>query len=183
MSDQPPSVLAAALDYARLQWSVIPIRPRDKRPVTRWREFQHRLATEQEIDAWYQRWPTANVAVVTGEISGVVVLDIDPRHGGSDSLAQWEAEHGPLPLSVEARSGGGGRHIYFRHPGDIVHNRVGIAPGIDLRGDGGCIVAPPSIHSSGNAYAWVSGQEPGQVNLAEMPAWMLQLVRDDSKHE
>lgn len=182
MHTQSPSTLAAALRYTRFHWSVIPMRTRDKRPLIKWLEYQQRPATENEINEWYLQWPTANVGIVTGAISGLVVLDIDPRHGGEQSLAQWETAHGPLPISVEARTGGGGRHVYFKHPGGIVHNRVGIVPGIDLRGDGGCVVAPPSIHGSGNAYTWVSGHEPGKLALAELPGWLLRLVRGDASN-
>lgn len=157
------------------------MRARDKRPLIKWLEYQHRLATENEINAWYQQWASANVGIVTGAISGLVVLDIDPRHGGEQSLAQWNKVYGPLPLTLEARTGGDGRHVYFKHPGGVIHNRVGITPGIDLRGDGGCVVAPPSIHGSGKAYTWVSGHEPGKVELAELPAWLLRLVRSETK--
>jgi hypothetical protein len=181
MSTPLPSSLAAALQFARYHWSVIPMRARDKRPLIKWLEYQHRLATENEINEWYQKWATANVGIVTGVISGLVVLDIDPRHGGEQSLAQWEKVYEPLPLTQEVRTGGGGRHVYFKHPGGVIHNRVGIDPGIDLRGDGGCVVAPPSIHSSGEAYTWVSGHEPGKVALAELPGWLLRLVRSDAK--
>lgn len=178
MSDPLAFSLAAALQFAGYQWSVIPIRARAKRPLIKWREYQHRLATAAEISEWYRKWPEANVAIVTGAISGLVVLDIDPRHDGEHSLAQWEKTYEPLPLSVESRTGGGGRHVYFQHPGGVIHNRVGIVPGIDLRGDGGCVVAPPSIHSSGQAYTWVKGHEPGTLALAELPDWLLTLVKD-----
>jgi hypothetical protein len=173
-----PSLLVEALRYAGYHWSVIPMRAHDKRPLIKWQQYQQQRATEAEITDWYQRWPEANVAIVTGAISGLLVLDIDPRHSGDDSLAQWENEHGPLPRTVEARSGGGGRHLYFRHPGGVIHNRVGLAPGIDLRGDGGCIVAPPSIHSSGKPYTWLAGHEPGNISLAELPHWLLSLLQD-----
>ena len=82
------------------------------------------------------------MGIVTDAVSGLVVLDVDPRHGCEESLKNLEREHGPLPRTLEAMTGGGGRHIYFAHPGGSVRNRVGITPGIDLRGDGGCIVAP-----------------------------------------
>jgi len=181
MSTDSLSPLAAALQFAHFHWSVIPIRARDKRPLIKWLEYQRRLATQNEINEWYQKWATANVGIVTGMISGLVVLDIDPRHGGEQSLTQWENAYEQLPLTLEARTGGGGRHLYFKHPGGVIHNRVGIAPGIDLRGDGGCVVAPPSIHGSGEAYTWVSGHEPGKVALAELPGWLLRLVRSESK--
>jgi len=181
MSTPTSSSHAAALQFARYHWCVIPMRARDKRPLIKWLEYQHRLATENEINKWYQQWTSANVGIVTGAISGLVVLDIDPRHGGEQSLAQWEKFYEPLPLTLEARTGGGGRHVYFKHPGGVIHNRAGLAPGIDLRGDGGCVVAPPSIHSSGKAYTWMSGHEPEKVALAELPGWLSSLVRSDAK--
>jgi hypothetical protein len=137
----------AALEYLELGWSVIPIRHRDKRPAIRWQEFQQRRASQSEVRAWFRERPDNNVGIVTGAISGLVVLDIDPGHGGEDSLARLLREHGPLPQTVEARTGGGGRHVYFAHPGGVVRNKVGLAPGIDVRGDGGCVVAPPSVHA------------------------------------
>jgi hypothetical protein len=69
-------------------------------------------------------------------------------------------------------TGGGGHHLYFRHPGGSVRNRAGLAPGLDLRADGGYVVAPPSLHPSGRHYAWRAGHEPEQVALAPAPAWL-----------
>jgi hypothetical protein len=166
----------AALEYLQRGWSVIPMRKRDKRPAIRWQNYQTVPASEQEVHDWFRRWPEDNVGIVTGAVSGLVVLDVDPRHGGADSLEKLEREHGPLPRTQEAITGGGGRHIYFAHPGGGVQNRVGIAPGIDLRGDGGCIVAPPSVHPSGNQYQWVTGCGPGQERLAPLPHWLQRVM-------
>ena len=157
------------------------MRPRDKRPSILWQEFQQRHATTAELEDWFKRWPEANVGIVTGLISGLVVLDIDPKHEGDHSLASLLKGHGPLPRTIEATTAGGGRHLYFRHPGGLVRNIVGLAPGIDLRGDGGCIVAPPSIHGSGRPYAWVDGHDPQHAQPAIMPAWLLSLVRGDRR--
>ncbi len=165
-----------ALDYQRRGWSVIPMRKRDKRSSIRWQDYQTVRASAQEVHDWFSRRPEQNVGIVTGAVSGLVVLDVDPRHGGEGSLKILERKHGPLPRTAEAITGGGGRHLYFGHPGGTVRNRVGIAPGIDLRGDGGCIVAPPSVHPSGNRYQWAKGCEPGQVNLAPMPHWLRRMV-------
>ena len=164
---------AAALAYCARGWSVIPIEPRGKRPLVAWTEFQQRRATVDEITRWFRRWPDGNVAIVTGEVSGIVVLDVDERHGGALSLAELDIELGPIPSTVEVATGGGGRHLYFRHPGGRVSNRVGLRPGIDLRGDGGCVVAPPSVHPSGARYAWVLGRSPEQREIAPLPAWLL----------
>jgi hypothetical protein len=163
----------AALDYLKRHWSVIPVRARDKRPTTRWLEFQHRHPGRSEVQDWFRRWPASNVGIVTGAISGLVVLDIDARHGGVESLDALIQEHGRLPHTIEAVTGGGGRHIYFAHPGGEVGNKVGLAPGIDLRADGGYVVAPPSVHVSGKAYAWVEGHAPEQTGLAPIPGWLL----------
>lgn len=165
--------LAAALDYLGRGWSVLPVEPRGKRPLIPWRSFQSQAASRDAVTHWFQRSPDANVAIVTGHLSGLVVLDVDTYHGGADSLAALEEAHGALPVTLEALTGGGGRHLYFRHPGPPVMNRVGLKPGIDLRADGGCVVAPPSVHPSGRRYAWVTGRAPGEVPLAALPHWLL----------
>ena len=145
-----------------------------KRPLVAWREFQQRIASADEIERWFKQWPDANVGVVTGRISGIIVVDVDVRHGGPDSVDEFEAAHGPLPPTVEAASGGGGRHLYYAHPGTTMANRVAIRPGIDVRSDGGCIVAPPSLHPSGRRYAWVDGHSPDELSLAPLPAHLFE---------
>lgn len=101
----------------------------------------------------------------------MVVLDIDPRHGGDDALAELEARHGKLPDTPRVLTGGGGSHIYFRHPGKIsIPNSVSkIAPGIDVRGDGGYVIAPPSVHPNGNRYLWEVSASIDETPLAEVP--------------
>jgi hypothetical protein len=172
----------AALDCLARGWAVVPIKPGGKRPLVRWESFQNRLPTREEVEAWFRRWPEANLGIVTGAVSGLVVLDVDPRHGGEDSLTQLENAHGPLPETVEAVTGGGGRHLYFAHPGGSIPNKVALAPGIDLRGDGGLVVAPPSLHASGRRYAWQASRRPGDVPLAPMPPWLPALPRGDASH-
>ncbi len=166
------TVEQAALEFLRRGWSVIPMRERAKRPAVAWKVYQSKCVTEKTLQGWFSRSPDYNVGIVTGALSGLVVLDVDPRHGGKESLRELEREHGPLPRTVESITGGGGRHVYFSHPGGEVHNRVNIEPGIDLRGDGGCIVAPPSVHPSGKRYRWKKGCAPGEVALAHLPDWL-----------
>jgi hypothetical protein len=84
-------------------------------------------------------------------------------------VAVAEARNGPLQATVESATGGGGRHLYYVHPCPAMANRVALLPGVDLRGDGGCIVAPPSVHPNGRRYAWVTGRGPGDVALAPLP--------------
>jgi hypothetical protein len=169
-------LMKAALDYGRLGWSVIPIEPRGKRPLIRWQVHQYRQADTPEIGDWFRRWPDANIAVVTGIVSNLVVLDLDPRHGAAESQERLQRAHGRFPETVEAHTGGGGRHLYFTHPAEIVRNRVGIEPGIDLRGDGGYVVAPPSVHACGEPYHWV--RSPDVYRAEPVPGWLLHAVRN-----
>lgn len=128
-----------------------------------------------QVDAWWSRWPIANVGVRTGAASGLVVVDIDPDHDGERSLDRLLEQHGELPAGRVVRTGSGGRHLYFRHPGGLVRNDVGrrLGPGPDIRGDGGYVIAPPSHHHSGGRYL----VESGGAALPELPDWMLRLVR------
>jgi hypothetical protein len=177
MKSAQTSTLDAAKAYLARGWSVLPLRPHDKRPLIVWEYLQHARPSEQEVDEWFRRWPDANIGIVTGEISNLIVLDIDPKHGGDAALEQLEGRFGPLSPTVEAVTGGGGRHLYFAHPTGLTRNRAGLAQGIDLRGDGGYIVAPPSIHPTGGAYEWVSGRAPDEITLAPLPRWILVPVR------
>ena len=111
MHASPLSAREAALGYLSRGWSVIPIESRAKRPLTAWLELESRCASAREVEGWFARWPQANVGVVTGRVSGLVVIDVDARHGGEASLSRLEAEHGALPDTVEALTGGGGRHL------------------------------------------------------------------------
>lgn len=152
---------------------MLPLRPRDKRPLVMWEPLQAARPTAEQVSDWFRRWPDANIGIVTGEISNLVVLDIDPQHGGDASLERLERRYGPLPVTVEAKTGGGGRHLYFAHAGGLIRSRTGLAQGIDLRGDGGYIVAPPSIHPSGHPYVWAVGRSPDETAMAALPRWIL----------
>jgi hypothetical protein len=175
-----PETERAGLAYLARGWSVVVVEWRGKRPVVRWEEFQRRHPEERELRSWLARHRNANLAIVTGRVSGLVVLDVDPRHGGLASLEHWEQERGELPHTLEVLTGGGGRHLYFSHPGGELRNRVGLAPGIDLRGDGGIVVAPPSVHPSGGRYRWLPGHAPDECTAAPLPAWLLELARSPS---
>jgi hypothetical protein len=160
-------------DYTARGWSVIPIRTRDKRPLVRWQEFQYRRPRVEEVHAWFSDWPEAGIGIVTGAVSRLVVLDIDSWHGGDMSLERLEQQYDRLPTTVECLSGGGGRYPYFAHPGGLVRSKVGLAPGVDLRGDGGYVVAPPSLHASGLRYGWAGDRRPEMADLAPLPDWVL----------
>ena len=125
---------------------------------------------ETLLHQWWARWPAANVAIRTGAPSGLVVVDIDPDHDGHHTLRQLVVEHGPLADGRIVTTGSGGQHLYFKHPGGIIRNDAGrrVGPGIDVRGDGGYVLAPPSRHRSGHDYTLASGG----TTLPPLPDWL-----------
>jgi hypothetical protein len=166
----------AALAYADLGWHVLPLGPRAKVPLGRLvpNGLHDATADLAQVLRWWTAHPAANVGIACGA-SGLVVLDVDPRNGGDDALADLESELGELPPTVENHSGGGGVHLLFRHPGDSLVGQA--AEGVDVK-DRGYIVAPPSIHPSGQPYVWSVDGHPGDVALAELPPpWLARLRR------
>jgi hypothetical protein len=106
------------------------------------------------IDRWWRMWPLSNVAIATGTVSGLVVIDIDPRNGAFDTIAQLAAQGRHLPPAALVSTPSGGFHLYFRHPGGKVPSRSnGIGAGIDVKADGGYVLAPPSV-GLGGTYRW-----------------------------
>ena len=186
----------AALAYAGRGWPVLPVYSlRDglctcgqpdcsssgKHPRTL-HGVKDATTDEATIREWWSKWPDANIGVATGEASGLLVLDIDPRNGGADSLADLEQREGPLPATVETLTGGGGRHLLFAHaPGASISCRANLWPGIDIRANGGYIVAPPSHHLNGTSYRWNEGRSPDQIALADAPDWVLEALRNGTE--
>jgi hypothetical protein len=124
-----------------------------------------------QIRSWWQHWPRSNVAIRTGEVSGLVVVDIDPTHGGEVTMQRVQRSHGAMPPGRTVRTGSGGTHFYFRHPGVPIRNDAGraIGPGVDVRGDGGYVIAPPSRHRAGGLYA----VEARGGELPDFPEWIV----------
>ena len=136
----------------------------------------------RQVERWWVAGVPYNISIRTGEASGIVVIDVDPRHRGNETLAELEGRFGVLPPTWRFRTGGGGEHILFRHPGHRVQNGASkIGDGIDVRGDGGYIVGPGSRHISGRYYAVDVDHHPDDVELAEMPAWLETMVSGPSK--
>ena len=157
----------AAIAYATRGFAVFPCVPRGKVPATRHgcRDATKDLA---QITAWWCENPSYNVAVATGPVSKVFVLDIDGIDAEA-SLRKLEGQHGALPETIESITPRG-RHIFFRCENGAIRNSAGaIAPGLDIRGDGGYVVLPPSIHPSGRSYVW--SVDSGN-HFAEAPAWL-----------
>jgi len=132
------SLVTTALHYISSGKSIIPV-GRDKRPLLKWQEFQDRIATPEEVRSWWNRWPTANIGIVTGKISSLTVVDVEK--GGDISR---------FPKTLTIETGGGGRHLYYEYY--PIKNRARVFPLTDIRSDGGYVVAPNSIHASGNKY-------------------------------
>lgn len=132
---------------------------------------------QDSIKAWWKAFKGANLGVVAGAISGVVVIDIDPRNGGDDSFDELMVKHGKLPDTATVITGSGGTHYYFKHPGGTVKNSSGaIGAGIDCKGDGGFVVGPGSLHQCGGFYDWEGSSSPQEAGFAEMPKWLQELV-------
>jgi hypothetical protein len=123
------------------------------------------------IQAWWKQYPRANIGIATGIAANLIVLDVDLKSGGLESLQKLEAQHGSLEAHRQVTSGGGGKHFYFQAAEIPIKNCVGFLPGLDIRGKGGYIVAPPSLHASGKRYAW--GNE---LSIQQMPAWLIALI-------
>ena len=131
------------------------------------------------IKGWWNRWPDANIGIATGRSSDIFVLDVDGEDGKA-GLEKLKAKHGSLPNTVTIKTGKG-RHLYFRCNGARVGNSVGkLGEGIDVRGDGGYVVAAGSIHVSGVDYRFVDGRGLHELEIASAPDWLLKLVRKGS---
>lgn len=167
----------AALRYANLGMCVIPLRERDKRPMfNNWPEIA--TADQAIISRWWQQTPNANVGIATGKKSGIFVLDVDPANGGMDSYENMLLKHGGFPDTWQQITGRRGFHMFFRYPSFPVANAAGLFPGIDIRGDGGQVVAPPSIHpDTGLTYEWDGLEDIENTKLAEAPLWLLEILQ------
>lgn len=161
--------LDAALAYAKHGWYVFPCQL--KVPLTP-HGFKDASTDPAIIATWWQKFPDAGVAIRTG--NGLGVLDVDPRNGGEDGLETLLSGH-LLPDVPLALTGGGGAHRYFAIPLNTPC-RTAIAPGVDWKADGGYVVAPPSPHASGHAYAWEASSSPFNLPLAQIPDWLLKVV-------
>jgi hypothetical protein len=170
--------LRAAIGYVQLlNWPVFPLKPKDKTPISKG-GFHSATTDIEQITKWWTDHPQANIGIPTGKASGFVVLDVDPRHGGDESLQELIDKYGDLPDTVEAITGGGGRHILFRNQ-EGIGNKTNFLPGLDARGTGGYIVVSPSLHSSGKRYSWELSSRPDEVPLNDIPDWLLHTLKDE----
>jgi len=172
------TALQEAKRYSDAGLVVIPVLPRSKRPAEGWRDFQTRRPDPEEVKTWFAD-SEGNVGVVAGAVSGIVVVDVDGPEG-ERTLAEREVPRTVTTLTSK------GRHLWFAHPGGVVKNRTRFLPGLDLRGDGGYVLVPPSVHPSGHVYTFAEGLSLGEVEIAPLPTWVMQatqrpLPRNDSE--
>ena len=161
-------LLAAALAFASDGLPVFPCESRGKPPMVEG-GFKAATVNTEQIRKWWSVRRLGNIGIPTGAVSGFVVRDIDP--GGDASLASLAGQHGSLPETRTVKTGRG-RQLWFKYPGVPVRcSACVLGRGLDFRGDGGYVVAPPSIHPNGQRYAFLNNCE-----LAEMPAWLIRLT-------
>ena len=163
--------------YAGKGLAVFPCKARGKEPLTA-HGCKDATTDPAKIRSWWAKWPDANIGMATGEPSGIVVLDIDKHEDadGAESLRDWESEFEALPATKTVLTGSGGVHYWFRTTKDV-RNRAGVLPGIDVRGTGGYVVIPPSIHPNGTAYEWDAATE--ELPVAELPEELWSLIRGE----
>lgn len=170
--------LKEALEYGKYGWSVFPLLPRSKAPATSG-GFHDAVKDADSIRALWGARTNCNLGIATGDISGFFVLDIDADKGGEESLAELENKYGSLPETLVSNTGGGGKHYLFKIPPNIkIPCTIGkLAKGIDTRGNGGYIAAPPSVHPNGITYAW----HGGTANISPAPTWLIKLILELKK--
>jgi hypothetical protein len=207
---EEPEALQAALTYAKRGWPVAPAHAidmsstpddlgyactctnkkctsRGKHPLTT-HGLKDASIDEVVIRKWWAQWPHANVLIRTGLVGGrcLIAIDVDPRHNGDESLAEVIARHGELPPTPMTCTGGGGQHIFLWAAREVPNsagkeNDGRFGEGVDIRGEGGYVIAAPSRHSSGRTYEWDSGAHPADIALAEAPQWLVELACKSKK--
>lgn len=202
MLSPEPSRRDAALAYAARGWAVLPLFPvvdgacgcgtltcqtPGKHPIGQLvpRGLHNASKFAAQIESWWNAWPDANIGIRTGHASNLIVVDLDERAlDGREGSVTWRrllATHANSinVETVEALTGGGGRHIYFTPPDDVqlAGLKDTLGPGLEIKAENGYVVAPPSSHVSGREYMWESSSHPEDVSIAPLPAWLAALCR------
>ena len=174
----------AALHYAARGLAVFPVPPGSKKSHKSEKHSNGRkwgmTRDAEEIRRDFTQWPDAGIGIPTGAVNNIVVVETDTKagghkHDGEPALRELETRHGPLPETSQAISPSGSVHRYFQHPGDgikIKSSQSELGPGIDVKGDGGMVVAPPTVRHDG-AYRWLN-RNP----ITPMPAWLIELTQE-----
>ena len=179
-------VLDQVKEYANHGWSILPVKPDEKRPyMQNWLQYTKERAGEQVLSGWFTHLSGAGVGVVTGKVSGILVLDVE-----NHCPQPIEEILRKYPTNMVSRTGSGGYHLFYQYPSNKgrVSNRVRLFDGVDLRADGGFIVLPPTKHPSGGKYEWINKGMPsvfpssileveGQSTNPAGEAWISELLR------
>jgi hypothetical protein len=159
-------MLSAALKYLnQLHYSVFPVGP-DKKALIKWEPYQKRLPTEEEIRQWWEKYPDANIAIATGIISGVAVVDLDEVDEAKAALHELIPDSLVFPI---VKTPSGGEHWYFACTDGELRNNTKLVPGADLRANGGYVVAPPSINGNGKGWKWQDKVNPSTLAVPYLP--------------
>ena len=172
------SLAEGALWYASRGIPVFPLLPRSKNPRRGSHGFQDATSNPEQVCAWWRENPRYNIAIPCGEKSGLLVLDIDPRHGGDAVVEAWVAKYGPWPPTAEVVTGSGGRHVFFRYEPGV--RSCTVADGVEIKSDGTYVVASPSIHpDTGRKYLF-DGTDGAEAlsRLCHAPGWLLRMARE-----
>jgi hypothetical protein len=178
-NDRSSPALTAALDYLARGFSVVPQRAGDKKPCVRWKDYQGRLPTREELIEWLTGpFPDAGLAVVLGPVSNLFVIDVDGPEAHSALLDRLGSE--PLAPKVLSGSGKPSRyHLFFQHPAVATRAKsTPWHPQLEFRGNKGIVVPPPSLHRSGQRYQWAEGRSLKDVALPELPGPVLEALSE-----
>lgn len=158
-------LLEQALNYLERGFSIIPVRGKTCL-LQSWSEYQTRKPTKEEVENWFFELNPTGIAIVTGKISRIVVLDVEKDADVSDI---------DIPKTPTVKTGGGGYHYYFKHPGDSeIQNSIRFRPNMDFKADGGYVIAPPSQHKSGTNYRWTFS--PDKTAMGHVPSWLMKEI-------
>lgn len=183
MTDMTRAALAYTVPNGeRSPWAIFPLTPGAKIPLPGGHGCTDATADAAKVAEWWKKNPAANIGIACGEVNGFIVVDVDRGHDdsidGTDTLRELEQEMGALPDTVEALTPNGGRHLFFKYPdGQNIRNKTGIAPGIDIRANGGYVVGAPSTLANGRSYEWEASSYPNEHEIAALPdAWRKWLI-------
>lgn len=164
--------LRAALFYIQQGWALIPLEPMGKRPfkpllpvikgVSKWEPLAHRPATEEEVKSWFDKYPDINIGIITGQASGLVVIDYDAKPKG-------------LPTITPTVETGRGYHLYLSTEEEVASRKL---PKIDIQAEGKYVVAPPSIHPDGKPYTWAEMLSPAEIDTDHFSFDLLDIDKD-----
>jgi len=164
-----PKILTAALWYLNFGFSVIPIK-KNKKPFIKWTEYQKTLPTREQVKDWWTHYPNANIGIVTGEVSGIDVIDCDSE-AGKNALNEFLADSFITPVSKTPK----GWHYYFRHKKGL-SNGVRVLTDCDIRTTGGYIIAPPSKDGNNIPYSWIEDLKIGKTRISDMPDMLFDIL-------